>query len=315
MNTTQRTPDWYRARLGKITGSSVGNIISKGKGAEFTKTGLSYLNSVAAERLLHPDIVADDDFFQAYLDEVNTSSKAMRIGTEREEEARELYSVVRKAQVDEVGSIEHPAIHGFASSPDGIITAGNVKGALEIKCPMPATYLNYLASVHTADDLKAVNSDYYWQCYAHMAVTGAAWCDFVTYCPYLKVPLHVVRILRDDIVIGQLLERVQLALQYIDATVAAALKSIPEQLAPATADSLESCGEAEAELSDTPTSEPTDALRISRADLAFLVDPLLPKLIEAYPLDNDNIRDANLIRRAKVLLNKLTNKLNKSKQQ
>ncbi|MGN0223655.1 MAG: lambda exonuclease family protein [Muribaculaceae bacterium] len=308
MNTQQRTPEWYRARLGKITGSAVGDIISKGKGAEFTKTGLSYLNSVAAERLLQSDIIADDEYFQAYLDEVNVSSKAMRIGTEREAEARELYSIVTNRTVDEVGSIEHPTIAGFASSPDGIVTRGEEKGTLEIKCPTPATYISYLSGIHSADDLKAVNPGYYWQCFAHMAVTGALWCDFVAYCPYLRVPIHIVRIARDEEVIDQLLERVRLALQHIDSMVADTVKDLPEPAATPEPPSSD-----QPDLSDN--SDNSSACRISRADLAFLVDPLLPKLIEAYPIDNDNVRDCNLIRRAKLLLNKLSNKLNKSKQQ
>lgn len=303
----QRTPDWFRARLGKITGSAVGNIISKGKGADFTKTGLTYLNGVVAERILQPDIIADDDFFQTYLDEVNTTSKAMRIGTEREQEARELYAAVRNEQVEEAGSVEHPDIRGFASSPDGVIADGVVKGVLEIKCPTPATYVNYLSAIQTAEDLKAVNSDYYWQCYSHMAVTGAAWCDFVAYCPYLKVPLHIVRINRDEEVISQLLERVRLALQYIDATALNALKSLlelPESPRPS-------------ELEETPTQseqlEPDSEIRISKADLIFLAETLLPKLIEAFPIEKDDIRAENLIRRGKLLLNKLTTKLNKIK--
>lgn len=303
----QRTPDWFRARLGKITGSAVGNIISKGKGADFTKTGLTYLNGVVAERILQPDIIADDDFFQTYLDEVNTTSKAMRIGTEREQEARELYAAVRNEQVEEVGSVEHPDIRGFASSPDGVIADGVAKGVLEIKCPTPATYVNYLSAIQTAEDLKAVNSDYYWQCYSHMAVTGAAWCDFVAYCPYLKVPLHIVRINRDEEVISQLLERVRLALQYIDATVLNALKSLPEL--------PESPQPSELEETPTPSEqpEPDSEIRISKADLIFLAETLLPKLIEAFPIEKDDIRAENLIRRGKLLLNKLTTKLNKIK--
>lgn len=61
----QRTLSWYRARLGKITGSSVGKIIpaGKSKGAPFTGTGITYLTQVASELTLSPDIINDDELF------------------------------------------------------------------------------------------------------------------------------------------------------------------------------------------------------------------------------------------------------------
>lgn len=216
MNELQRTLSWHRARLGKITGSCVGKIIAAGKAKDaiFSATGITYLTSVAAEMLLSPAIVEDDDNFTTYLDEVNAQTKAMRIGTEREAEARELYCELTGVQISDIGSTPHPDMPTFASSPDGITVDGS--GALEIKCPTPATYTTYLANVHTPDDLKRVNADYYWQCIAHMAVTGSQWTDFVAYCPYALRPMHMVRIPRDEEAIATLLDRVKLAVEYID---------------------------------------------------------------------------------------------------
>lgn len=221
-NIEQRSLDWYRARLGKITGSQVGDIFCKGRAKDdiFGKTALSYLTSVAAEQLLPDDVVNDDESFSIYLDEVNVTSKAMRIGTERESEARELYAEISGYIVEECGCIPHPEISGYATSPDGLIKENDtVVGTVEIKCPKPSTYLEYLASVRSADTLKSTNANYYWQCMSHIAVTGAKWCDFIVYCPYISTPLHIVRIERDEDAIAQLYDRLALALGQVKSIV------------------------------------------------------------------------------------------------
>ena len=38
----QHSEEWFLARRGKITASQVANIIGKGRGTEFSKTGSSY---------------------------------------------------------------------------------------------------------------------------------------------------------------------------------------------------------------------------------------------------------------------------------
>lgn len=215
----QHSLGWYRDRLGRITGSAVGKIIGKGRSVEFTDSGMSYLASVAAERLLSPEIVGDDDNFALYIDEVNTTSKAMRIGNERECDARQLYCDIRDVNVDEIGCMPHPTIPGFASSPDGLVAP---EGCIEIKCPTPETYMKYISRVHSADDLQRMNADYYWQCFAHMSVTGARWCDFIVYNPYFCRPIHIVRIDRDEAVIAELENRTRLALAHVDEIIAAA---------------------------------------------------------------------------------------------
>lgn len=224
--TEQRSLDWFRDRLGKITGSRAGEIFGKGRGKDevFSKTAMAYLASVAAERMIPDYVVNDDENFAIYLDEVNVTSKAMRIGTERESEARDLYRELTGLAISECGCLPHPEINGFASSPDGLVMGdcGKVQGCVEIKCPKPSTYLEYLSGIHTAEDLKALNALYYWQCMSHMAVTGAAWCDFLVYSPYISRPLHVVRIPRDEEAIALLTERLALALAQVEKIIARA---------------------------------------------------------------------------------------------
>lgn len=214
----QRSNEWYKARLGNITGSSVGKLMSKGraKDAIFSATGISYLMQVAAERMIPIEVISSDEEFACYLDEVNVTSKAMRIGTERESEARELYTAVSENEVTENGSIKHPSIDHFASSPDGQVTENGIKGCIEIKCPAPATYIDYLANIKDAEGLKAVKPEYYWQCMAHLACTGAKFCDFVAYCPYNVASIHIVRINRDEAAIAEMEDKVKKGLEFID---------------------------------------------------------------------------------------------------
>ena len=216
----QHSLDWYRARLGRITGSCVGKIYGRGRGAEFSKTGLSYLHGVAAERMIPPEVVTSDEYFTQYVYETTAQSKAMRIGSERETEARTLYEIIFQSQVSEVGAMDCPGIPGFASSPDGIIynpdDPREILGVVEFKCPSPAVYMEYLTQVQTPSDLRSYNSDYFWQCVSHMMVSGAPWCDFTLYCPFNSRPLHRIRIHAEQDYFNALQPRIITALKYID---------------------------------------------------------------------------------------------------
>lgn len=227
MNTQQHSLDWYRARLGHITGSCVGKIYGRGRGAEFSKTGLTYLHGVAAERMIPRDVVDNDEYFSQYIYETSPQSKAMRIGTEREAEARTLYSVIFEQEVEETGCIPHGDIPGFASSPDGLVRNADdsreILGTVEIKCPSPTVYMEYLTSVPDASALRSYNPEYFWQCVSHLMVTGARWCDFVVYCPYNSRPIHRVRIEAREEYFRDLRPRILAALKYIDSL-------LPEEL-------------------------------------------------------------------------------------
>ena len=210
---TQHSLDWYRARLGKFTGSQVGRLMKSGRGKDeyFGKDAIAYINEVMSERLLNRSVVEMDDLFEEYLLQVTPTSKAMTWGNDQEMNARGLYANYNKVKVTSCGAVRHSAY--FASSPDGLVMEQN--GCIEIKCPMPKTHTEYLVSVHNADELKAIKPEYYWQCMAHMACTGAEWCDWMSYCPFSRKPLHVVRIERNEDDIKEMLERIEYAAQMI----------------------------------------------------------------------------------------------------
>lgn len=214
----QHSIEWFRNRIGNITGSQVGVLMKSGRKDYFSDTAKSYIYQVAAERAMNPAIVNDDDLFVEYLQQVDISSKAMRWGNDQEANARELYEKITGRKIAEVGSCKHSTIPHFASSPDGYYEneATGEKGCLEIKCPNQATYMKYCAEVYDNNSLLSVKYEYFHQCMAHMLCTGAKWCDFIVYNPFQKSPIHIVRIKPDEIVFAEMETRIKKANQIID---------------------------------------------------------------------------------------------------
>jgi len=220
MEAEQHSLEWYRSRLGKITGSQIGKLMTSGRkrNETFGQTAITYMYEVAATRYMNDKIVSDDLLFQDYLDIVNVTSKAMEWGTEQEANARKLYARIKGVEVTERGLVEHPTVAFFASSPDGYIAKDNAgfTGCLEIKCPSQAVYMRYRAEVKDGESLKAVNKDYYYQCLAHILCCEADYTDFVAYCPFQAEPFHCVRVLPnyDDMVAME--ERINKANDFIE---------------------------------------------------------------------------------------------------
>lgn len=216
--TEQRSLEWFRQRFGHITGSKVGDLMKAGRKKDeiFGDTAKSYLYQVAAERSFNPKFLESDEFFQEYIEQTNITTKAMAWGTEQEINARGLYEMMNELTVEAIGSCAHDTIPLFAASPDGIVTlADGTKRCIEIKCPNANTYMRYRTEIHDNETLKAVKPEYYWQIMAEMSCTGAQAVDFIAYCPWLAIPLHVVTIERDDEAIKTLEDRVVLANEYI----------------------------------------------------------------------------------------------------
>ena len=221
---TQRTLDWHRARLGNITGSAVGDLMKSGrrKDETFGETAKAYMYKLAAQRLLNPAIVADDELFGEWVKAKEITSKAIRWGQEQEDKAKALFYKARgipKEMVVDVASCRHDTIPHFAASPDAIFYEDRERRiftALEVKCPEDHTFMKYVCEIKDADTLKAVKPEYYWQMMAEMSCTGAGSGVFLTYCPWMSIPYHAVMIMRNEMDIALLEERVKAANAYID---------------------------------------------------------------------------------------------------
>lgn len=216
----QGTIEWQRARLGRITGSKCGDLMVKGRSKEevFGATAKTYLYQLAGERNLNPDVVDDDMEFAGYLDaEVAINSKPIRLGHEREPEARKLFEKAYSKEVFEVVSCPHDTIPNFAASPDGItIVDGRPEACVEIKSTGIANFMRYSTEVKDAEGLKKCNPTYYWQTQAEMMCTGLDKTYFIVFSPYEAMPLHVVEIPRNEEDCKLLEERIQEANKFID---------------------------------------------------------------------------------------------------
>ena len=204
----QHSEGWYKARLGHFTGSQVGRLMKKGRGkdAEWSADAITYIKEVVAERLINPTIIEIPELFDQYLDLTIASSKVMAWGNDNEEKALGAYASITKYAVTRCGSLQHETLTNFWDSPDGLLLEAD--GVLEVKSPAPKTHALYLMNAKTPDDLLALKPEYYWQCIAHMANSGASFCDWMSFCPFLKPALHIIHFERDEDVIAQLLERI-----------------------------------------------------------------------------------------------------------
>ena len=122
----QGTDAWRLQRCGFATASRFADVMATVKTGE-SADRRNYRAQFVCERLTGKPV-------ETY------SNRAMLVGTEREPDARALYQVRTRRLVDEAGFVR---IEGMAAgaSPDGLI---GDDGLLEIKCPNPATHIDYL---------------------------------------------------------------------------------------------------------------------------------------------------------------------------
>ncbi len=182
LEVTQGSDEWLRARCGKVTASRVADVVAK------TRTGwgaarANYAAELVAERLTG----APAERF---------TNAAMSWGTEKEPDARALYSFMSGVEVVQIGLALHPAIDMALASPDGLVLGD---GLVEIKCPNTATHIETLLGAE-------IDGRYVKQMQWQMACTGRQWCDFASYDPRMpaEMQLHVRRVERDDALIKEL---------------------------------------------------------------------------------------------------------------
>lgn len=149
-NNNQNNIEWYRSRLGYITGSAVGNIMGtpRSKSEEWTTTAQSYLNVIAFERTLNPIVVQNDDLFSEYLSITEVHNKILDWGHTMEGEAAHLFAKTYNKkygdgsntpiELDEPPSVKSDSLPNFSSSPDRMYYDNEAKAfyAIEIKCPL-----------------------------------------------------------------------------------------------------------------------------------------------------------------------------------
>lgn len=207
---SQRSLEWHRARLGRFCGSEVGKLMTKPKNKSdlISKTAMTYVMKIVAERLLNPKVVADDTLFQQYLDYIGFSNRYMDFGTEMESVARNHFCSKRLVSMEETGSIVHPKYDFFASSPDGLFYEDGKKFVWENKTVNPTTYIEYVSTVNDWESLRKVNSDYFWQLNAELSTNEADCVSFSLFSPFMSEPMFTVDLERNNEYIEELEEAV-----------------------------------------------------------------------------------------------------------
>lgn len=176
--TEQRSDEWRRARAGKVTASRARDFLAKTKSG-YSTSRKNYLVQLVAERLTGEP--QDDGYVSA----------AMLRGIELEPAAFAAYEAVTGEMARRVGFLAHTELP-IGASPDGVI--GDFTGILELKVPNPATHLGYLKA-------GGLPADYLPQVTHLLLVSGAAYCDFMSYGPNFPEALQtfLVRVARTDV--------------------------------------------------------------------------------------------------------------------
>jgi len=166
----QRSDEWFKARLGKVTASSVYKIFVGGG-----KTREAYANELAKERVTGERIMFNP-------------TPAMQRGTDTEPLARCQYEVLNNVWVIETGLVDHPKIKSLAASPDGLV---GDDGLLEIKCPGTKQHLK----TYETGEIKTC---YMYQMMLQLACTDRKWCDFMSYDPRIENDTKIIRVYRNS---------------------------------------------------------------------------------------------------------------------
>lgn len=176
----QRSPEWFAARAGRLTGSMAAVLTARGKGNAESVGRRDYRLQLALERMTG---LPEDG--NGYVND------AMQRGIDLEPVAFAAYEAATGFMVRSTGFISSDDVL-VGCSLDGDIE--NFDGIIELKCPKSSTHLNYLRAPSTLLDA------YTPQVIHNLWVTGAKYCDLVSFDDRLPKALRMckVRIGRDE---------------------------------------------------------------------------------------------------------------------
>lgn len=212
----QRSPEWFIARLGRLTGSRAADMLATIKSGE-SAARRDLRTQLVVERLTQT--LQEDAFVNA----------AMQRGIELEPAAFAAYESLTGLVAQRTGFLAHDTL-AIGCSLDGHV--GDFEGICEFKCPKSATHLRYLRS-------DGVPSDYLPQILHNLWVSGAQWCDFLSFDDRFpaKLQTFLVRVERDEAAINAYADRAKAFLQEVEREVAAVrtLSDLPSVLKEAVA--------------------------------------------------------------------------------
>lgn len=210
-----RSPEWYTARIGKITASNLSELMAKpaDKSDGWSKSALTYIKDLALQ-------ICTNQFIE------RPDSDATRWGIRNEPYAIEAFQHHTGYLIKEAGFILHPDHEDIGATPDCFVIED--KSILEvciaqIKCPYNGlNHLKYGEKIKDTETLRKSRSAYFWQMQGEMWVTGAKYGYFVSYDPRVTPNQQIIytKILRVDEAIEQLANITEAALELRDKYVA-----------------------------------------------------------------------------------------------
>lgn len=195
----QRSEEWFKERLGKVTASRIGDILATIRNGNWAASRKNYAAQLVTERLTGK---APEPY----------QSEAIQWGQDQEEHAKRAYTERTGSEVVDTGFVNHPTVAMSGASPDGLV---GEDGLIEIKCPNTATH------IETFLEREEVKEQYRLQMLWQMACTGRKWCDFVSFDPRMPedMQLFIKRFERDDAEIKQVEKAVEEFLREVGSTV------------------------------------------------------------------------------------------------
>ena len=175
----QRSPEWFAARAGLLTGSRAADMLATIKSGE-AAARRDYRLQLVCERLTGQP--QEDGFVNA----------AMQRGIDLEPMAFAAYESLTGSVAVRTGFLRHQSILAGCSL-DGHVDG--FTGIVEIKCPKSATHLKYWRGPGKAPE------DYLPQITHNLWITGAQWCDFLSFDDRFPVELQtfLVRVNRAEV--------------------------------------------------------------------------------------------------------------------
>jgi len=181
---TQQSDLWIAARVGRITGSRLGDMMAPPTTRASVRNGVSC--AAGTEAKAKADYRKELITERIYRRAVNhPPTRAMIEGIEREPFARMLYEADTTQIVETVGFALHPEWDWFGVSADGL--CGD-NGGVELKSPTELVHDSYLS------DVQLLVNEYKWQVLGCLVCfPKRQWWDLCSFNPYAPDAIKLLK--------------------------------------------------------------------------------------------------------------------------
>lgn len=184
----QRSEDWFRLRLGKVTSTRLQTV------ALGTMSAQTALLNRMQDEIENPDKHIEE----AMLALDKRDPAPIKLGKEREDWLRARFEIRvtqdsgKPPKMDLPGFVDHPAVDRFGCSPDWFLTSPyRAPGEGKVRTD---------PELHAFAIKRGLLPKDKCQVYAHMMCTESTEADYVSYCPFWgdeKTQVHIVRVKYD----------------------------------------------------------------------------------------------------------------------